>query len=200
MKKLLIVTGLLLCLLAVASTAYAAAPQVAAVPAPHPSYTLFDPCSLAASEISYPVYRDQYFERTITIRNQQPDGSFQEHTVIAQLVKITYKYTVEVGIPSGLIIGGNVNHNSYPQLTAIGSSDYAAAATRMMAPTAGGVTYGNGGTTYQVSIRGGYFTLTYNSVVYYDMYGNMIPSMSISTTDEIAFYFTDSGTLEDLLQ
>ncbi len=200
MKKLLIIAGLLLCLLAVASTAYAAAPQIDALPVLHPSRTLLEPCSLAASETSHPVYRDQYFDRTITVYTQQPNGSFQQHTVIAQLVKITYKYTVKVDLPSGLIIGGNVNHHSYPQLTAIGSSDYAASATRVMAPTAGGVTYGNGGTTYEVSIRGGYFTLTYNSVVYYDMYGNLIPSLSTTTTDEIAFYFTDSGTLEELLQ
>ncbi len=190
MKKRLICLLLLLLLIP-----YAALAQIGIVPV-----SLTGLSDLPQDEEEYPFDRQQYLNCLVTVYRQQADGSFVPQTNQYQLAEINYHYTVKVGDDTGLIIGGNFStYGGNPNTVGIGPSDFNAVTDFGASPVTAYVAYTNSGYGYQLVVRGGYFTISYNNVLYYDFSGNLLDNQTQRITERIAFNFTTAGTLEEVL-
>ncbi len=156
------------------------------------------PDAVQAGFLSKTVTKYQTYSREIKVFRELADGSFVETPLIVPMVEIAYEYTLEWGISSYKILGGRFDIYSFPQVDdSIADPIYGVTATEYLSPPIYDVDPINDGAAYLVDVRGGSFTLTYNSELYYDIYGNILPEKTKSVTTRIAYYFNRTGTWDN---
>lgn len=165
-----------------------------------PGFCLYEKCG----------YQPVYVPVTLVFHNE--DGTATEALVAPKVLELEYRYGVHVSSFSGTVVGGVLyTDDTSPRLTVddqssvdlrvvVGSLNLTPEAqaamslrvscTEIRLPSAGVLGVGNG---YTLTVRGGLFTVTYDSVIHFDAQGNITDRETI--TVKRAYNFTESGTI-----
>ncbi len=157
----------------------------------------------AASDISsYPKEPSQTARRTVTIYQEQPDHTFSEGVSWTyDIATVTYRYIVDYGLSSHLLVGGSVNVENYPIVTPAANAPAVlnVRASHTQDYSSYGVTITNQGYGYTVRIVGGYSTITYRNKLWYAQDGVTLLDYE-ETTVTLGYYYEDSETLDEVLR
>ncbi len=168
----------------------------------------FYPAAAAPTAPFDPTARDTFYERTstqtatrvVTIYTQDISGNFVDPPVQMRLpvATVVNKYDVQVGGDTGEIVGGGFRQ-VYPEVypAANARPELEVTAEHVQNYSMSYVAAAQGGQAYEAYCVGGYCTVTYNHVLKYDYYGNLIGKES--TTVPLGYQNTVTGTLASLL-
>lgn len=140
--------------------------------------------------------KTQTLYRDVTYHYLDAQGvEVNSQTLYVPTVEATYRYILIKGRSTKRLLGGYVE--SEPRLKVVGNSIYGISKEEGDPLAVSDVEISDFGQAYYMYARGGYFTVTYNSDLYFDQYGNIIEEKTKSISTPIGYNYSYSGTIAD---
>lgn len=142
---------------------------------------------------SYEKYAYSACYLPVTYKTMQGNVVTNEVTYYEKVAEIRYKYYIKIDSEDKCVGGHIVATQGWPEVTKVDAPHLGLQIDTTDSPT-GYVMPLNDGDNYQVVFSGGCLEITYNAVIYKDIFNQQIGQDSVPVTR--SFYYTETGVAE----